>query len=107
MSLKEEFKKILHCSRSPCKYTPDKWVNGLCEECQLDDLVAKATSECDERVCVAKTDIQKDIRAHIYKNICDLGIEVKNNKGEAIPIEEMSVEFLVMFLIEKIKRKEI
>lgn len=103
MSLKEKFKVILHCNRTPCKYTPDKWVAGLCEECQLDDLVAAATSEQDDRVCVVEIALQKNIREHIYKNVCELGIQVKNNKGGVIPIEEMTVEFLVKVLVDNIK----
>ncbi|MDD5547028.1 MAG: hypothetical protein PHO67_07760 [Candidatus Omnitrophica bacterium] len=108
MSLKETFKTILQrvtrgCDT--CKYPPAEWHKGLCEECQLEDFVAAAASEQDESVCAATIALEKSIREHIYQNVCELGITVKNDKGEVIPIEEMSVKFIVKVLVDEIKNK--
>ena len=49
-----------------------------------------------------KAEVEKCIRNSIYEEICALGIEVKDDKGGIIPKEEMSVEYLVSFLVKKV-----
>lgn len=50
-----------------------------------------------------KIKVEKNIRAYIYKNICDLGIKVKDDNDNDIPVEELDVEAVVGVLVDTIK----